>query len=248
MPRADTTIQTRDGLCPAFVFRPTAGSGPWPGVIMYMDGAAMRPSMQALAERLADAGYVVLLPDLFYRGGPYQALDPKVLFSDPAVRQAWSATHASKTTLAGVMSDTAAFLDFLAAQPDVRQPKVGTTGYCMGGRFSLAAAGSYPERVAAAASFHGGNLANDAPDSPHLLAPRMKARVYVAGAVQDASFPDEMKHRLEEALTAAGVDHRIETYEGLRHGWVPADMPVHDPAGAERHFRELTALLDSTLR
>jgi carboxymethylenebutenolidase len=248
MPRTDTTIQTRDGLCPASVFRPAAGGAPWPGVIMYMDGVGMRPAMHALAERLAGAGYVVLLPDLFYRGGPYQAADPKALFSDPAVRQAWFATHASKTTLTAVMNDTAAFLDFLAAQPDVRQPKVGTTGYCMGGRFSLAAAGSYPERVAATASFHGGNLANDAPDSPHLLAPRMKARVYVAGAVQDASFPDEMKRRLDEALTAAGVDHQIETYEGLRHGWVPADMPVHDPAGAERHFQAMTALFDSTLR
>src|SRR5207248_1017527 len=110
------------------------------------------------------------------------------------------------------MSDTRAFLDHLAAQPDVRPGGVGTTGYCMGGGISLRAAGTYPDRIVAAASFHGSRLATDAPDSPHLLAPKMKARVYVAGAIEDASFTDEMKERLDDALTKAGVDHRIETY------------------------------------
>jgi carboxymethylenebutenolidase len=146
------------------------------------------------------------------------------------------------------MRDTAAYLGWLAACPDVRGPKIGTTGYCIGGRMSLAAAGHYPARIAATASFHGANLANDAPDSPHLLAPQMKGvKIYVAGAVEDSSFPDDMKQRLDGALTAAGVEHRIETYAGLRHGWVPSDMPVHDAAGAERHFRALFELFGSTL-
>jgi carboxymethylenebutenolidase len=122
------------------------------------------------------------------------------------------------------------------------------TGYCMGGRLSLAAAGSFPDRIAAAASFHGAYLATDAPDSPHLLAPQMTAKIYVAGAVEDASFTDAMKQRLTEALAAARVDHTVETYAGLRHGWVPSDTPVHDREGAERHFRELLALFDSALR
>jgi carboxymethylenebutenolidase len=114
--------------------------------------------------------------------------------------------------------------------------------------YSLAAAANFPDRVAAAASFHGGKLVTDAPDSPHLLASRMKARVYVAGAVQDAGFTDEMKQRLKDALTAAHVDHTVVTYEGARHGWVPTDMPVHDRAAAERHYEALFDLLDSTLR
>lgn len=153
------------------------------------------------------------------------------------------------------MSDTGAFLDWLAARPDLRGgetgkkigtktgKKIGTVGYCMGGALSLSAAGTFPDRVGAAASFHGANLATDAPDSPHLLAPKMRgAKIYVAGAIEDASFPDDMKLRLDDALTAAGVDHRVETYAGLRHGWVPSDTPVHDPEGAERHFRALFEL------
>jgi carboxymethylenebutenolidase len=120
----------------------------------------------------------------------------------------------------------------------VKQPKVGTTGYCLGGGLSLAAAGNFPDRVAAAASFHGGRLATDAPDSPHLLAPKMKAKVYVAGATDDPSFPEDMKSRLIDALARAGVDHTVETWPA-RHGWVPSDTPVHDPAQAERHFRTL---------
>jgi carboxymethylenebutenolidase len=252
MTRDEVTIQTRDGACRASFFRPGEGQGqgegPWPAVLMYMDGIGYRPALFGMAQRLADAGYVVLLPDLFYRAGPYEPPDPKKVFSDPATREAWRKFIGS-ATIAGAMSDTAAFLDWLAQRPDVRPSRIGTTGYCLGGRFSLAAAGHHGDRVAAAASFHGAQLANDAPDSPHLLAARMtRTKVYVAGAVEDASFPDDMKLRLEEALTAAGVDHRIETYEGLRHGWVPSDTPVHSPEGAERHFRALVELFGSTLR
>lgn len=145
------------------------------------------------------------------------------------------------------MSDTRAFLDCLAARPDVRPGGIGTTGYCMGGLMSLTAAGTYPDRIAATASFHGGRLATDAADSPHLLAHNIKSRVYVAGAIDDASFPDEMKARLEEALTKAGVDHRIETYPA-KHGWVFRDTPTHDPAAAARHWESLVALFDATLK
>jgi len=124
---------------------------------------------------------------------------------------------------------------------------VGTTGYCMGGALSLTAAGTFPEHIVAAASYHGGRLATEAPDSPHRLAARMRARIYVAGATADASFPDDMKARLEEALRAAGVEHLIETY-AARHGWVPSDTPVHDAAATERHYRSLFALFDATLK
>lgn len=239
-------IATRDGTCPAHVFRPE-GKGPFPAVLVFMDGIGIRPAMIEIGERLATYGYFVLLPDLFHRSGPYEPMDAKTTFSDPEKRKVLLEKFFSKATPANVMSDTRAFLDWLDAQPDVKKGGIGTTGYCMGGLMSLTAAGTYPDRIVAAASFHAGRLATDAPESPHLLAPKMKARVYVAGAIEDPSFPDEMKARLEKALTDAGVDHRVETWPA-RHGWVPSDTAVHDPAATERHWETLVALLDGTLK
>jgi carboxymethylenebutenolidase len=239
-------INTRDGVCPAYVYRPQ-GSGPWPGVLVYMDGPGIRPAVLELGERLATYGYFVLLPDLFYRAGPYEPMNPHTLFSDPEQRKMLMEKFFARATQALIMADTRAFLDYLAAQPDVKPGKIGTTGYCMGGLMSLTAAGTYPDRILATASYHGGRLATDSPESPHLLAPKMNSRVYIAGAIEDASFPDEMKARLEEALTHAGVDHRIETYPA-KHGWVLRDTPVYDAAAAERHWQTLTALFEATLR
>jgi carboxymethylenebutenolidase len=247
MVRSDVAIATRDGRCNGSWILPDASGGPWPAVIVYMDGIGMRPAIVEIGERIASRGYAVLLPDLFYRAGPYTPVDPAKLFADPEVRAAWHAKFVATTNQANLLSDTRAFLDFLSAQPTVKQGKVGVTGYCMGGGFALAATGHFPDRIAAAASFHGARLATDAPDSPHLLAPRIKARVYVAGAVEDASFTDEMKQRLEDALTAAHVEHTVITYEGARHGWVPRDTPVHNPAAAERHFEALFELFAATL-
>ncbi|HUN72436.1 MAG TPA: dienelactone hydrolase family protein [Steroidobacteraceae bacterium] len=239
-------IRTRDGLCPSYIYRP-AGSGPWPAVLVFMDGPGIRPAMLQLGERLAAHGYFVLLPDLFYRAGPYEPMDPKTLFSDPEKRKVVMEKFFPTASSANIMADMPAFLDYLAAQPDVKPGGIGVTGYCMGGRLALIAAGTYPERIAAAASYHGGRLANDDPDSPHRLAPRMKARVYVAGATEDQSFPDDMKARLENALTDAGVDHRIETYPA-RHGWVFPDFPVYDAAASERHWQTMLALFDAKLK
>lgn len=238
-------IRTPDGSCPAYVYRP-AGAGPWPAVLVYMDGVGIRPAMLELGERLASYGYFVLLPDLFYRAGPYAPMDPREVFGDPEKRRTLYEKYFAAATPPMVMADTRLFLDYLAAQSEVRPGRIGTTGYCMGGLLSLSAAGHYPEHVAAAASFHGGRLATDDPHSPHRLAPRMKARVYVAGAIEDASFPDEMKARLETALREAGVDHRIETYPA-RHGWVFRDTPAWDEAAAERHWTSLVALFRATL-
>jgi carboxymethylenebutenolidase len=240
-----TEIRTADGLCPSYFAHPD-GAGPWPAVLVYMDGVGIRPALLELGERLAGHGYFVLLPDLFYRSGPYAPMDPAVIFSHPEQRKMLGEKFMSRATAAAVMSDTRAFLDWLAARPDVRPGGVATTGYCMGGRLSIVAAGTFGERIVAAAAYHAGGLATDAPDSPHLLAQAMRARVYVAGATDDPSFPDDMKARLERALTDAGVDHRIETYPA-RHGWVLRDTPVYDAAAAERHWQSLLALLDETL-
>jgi carboxymethylenebutenolidase len=212
-----------------------------------MDGPGIRPAVLELGERLATYGYFVLLPDLFYRAGPYQPMNPHTLFSDPEQRKMLMEKFFARATQALIMSDTRYFLDYLAAQPDVKRGRIGTTGYCMGGLMSLTAAGTYPDRILATASYHGGRLATDSPESPHLLAPKMKSRVYIGGAIEDATFPDEMKERLEQALTRAGVDHQIETYQA-KHGWVLRDTPAYDAAAAQRHWQTLTALLDATLK
>lgn len=238
------TIKTKDGDCPAQVYRP-AGTGPWPAVLMYMDGIGIRPTMLELGERLATYGYFVLLPDLYYRSGPYEPMGAEI-FADPEKRKLLFSKFMSLATPENIMSDTRAFIDYFATQQDVKSGKIGTTGYCLGGFMSLTAAGTYPESVVAAASYHGGRLATDAPDSPHLLASKMTARVYVAGAIEDESFTDEMKARLDAALTAAGVDHKIETYPA-KHGWVMRDLPVYDQASAERHWQTMLALFDAKL-
>ncbi len=233
-------IDAADGPCPAYVFTPKS-EGPWPGVLFYMDGIGMRPALHRIAERIAGAGYHVLLPDLFYRLGAYEAPNPKELFADQAMRAAWFKRVSTTTTPEKVMRDTEAFLaHFPHAQ------RIGITGYCMGGRMALTAAGTFPDRVAAAAAFHPGNVATDVPDSPHLLAPKIRGQIYVAGASDDVTFPDEQKQRLIDALGSAHVEHVVETYPA-RHGWVPEDTPVHDPALAERHFEALFALFARTL-
>ncbi|HTI42289.1 MAG TPA: dienelactone hydrolase family protein [Vicinamibacterales bacterium] len=239
------SIETRDGVCPAYIYRPT-GNGPWPAVLVFMDGLGIRPAMLEVGERLAASGYFVLLPDLYYRSGAYEPMNPRAIFSDPEQRKMLMERFMSLATPANVMSDTKYFLDYIGSQPDAKKGRIGTTGYCMGGLMSLTAAGTYPDRIAAAASYHGGRLATDAPDSPHRLASKIKARVYVAGAIEDQSFPDDMKVRLEEALTGAGVDHRIETYPA-KHGWVLRDTPVYDEAAAERHWQTLLALFGAKL-
>lgn len=244
MPHTTIELATQDGRCPAHVFHPD-GAGPWPGVIFYMDGIGIRPALFDMAERLAAAGYYVLLPDLFYRIGP-TSFDAKTLFSDPASREDFMKRVLPSATIANIMRDTTTFLAHLEAEPKVRPGKIGVTGYCMGGRMSFAAAGHFPERIAAAASYHPSGLATDAPDSPHLLASRITARVYVGGAKDDSGFDDAQKERLDRALTEAGVAHTIETYDA-RHGWVPADTPVHDPVQAERHWQTLFALFGEVL-
>jgi carboxymethylenebutenolidase len=239
-------LKTRDGSCPSYVYRPT-GSGPWPAVLVYMDGLGIRPAMLEVGERLATHGYFVLLPDLFYRSGPYEPMDPRTVFTDPDKRKVLMEKFFAFATQANIMSDTRSFLEYLATQPDVKAGGIGTTGYCMGGSMSLTAAGTYPDRIVATASYHGGRLATDSPESPHHLAPKIKSRVYIAGAIEDPSFPDDMKARLDDALTKAGVDHVIETYPA-KHGWVFRDTPVFDAAASERHWQTLLALLDAKLK
>jgi len=164
MSRVQVDIETTDGICPTSVFTPN-GTGAWPGVIFYMDGPGIRPLLFEMGERLAAAGYVVMLPDLFYRAGPYAPVNPAEMFADPDKRAAHGKFFTS-TSNAKAASDTRAFLDYLDTRSDVEGSHVGVTGYCMGGGMVLAAAATYPDRIAAAASFHGGRLDDRLAEQP----------------------------------------------------------------------------------
>jgi carboxymethylenebutenolidase len=223
-------IRTADGVAEACLATPK-GEGPFPAVLFYMDAFGLRPQITKMADRLASEGYVVLAPNVFYRDHE----------ADLGTRDFSVLREYMKTlTPDAVERDARAYLDFLAADRPV-----GVTGYCMGGRLALLTAGRLPERVAAVASFHAGNLASDAPESPHLLADRIRAEVYVAHADQDRSMPPEQMERLEAALE--GVTHRAELYEGARHGFTMADLAVYDEQADERHWRELLGLLRRTI-
>jgi carboxymethylenebutenolidase len=244
MPTTQVTIQTVDGDCPAYVMAPN-GSGPWPAIIFYGDAGGIRPAMVDMATRLADAGYIVLLPDLYYRFGPYGPLVPKEVFKGDvgAVLGPLMAT----TGVDKASQDTGALLSYLDTRDDLEGVKVGAVGFCMGGGLAIGAAATFPHRFAAVASFHGGNLATDAPTSPHLLAPKLAAQVYITSADNDDSYPPAMAARLEDSLTRAGVQYSAETYRGALHGWMVPDFPVYDPAAAERGWKSMLALFDKTL-
>jgi carboxymethylenebutenolidase len=239
------SIRTADGECPTHVFTPN-GTAPWPAVIVYMDAFGIRPALMDLGARLAGGGYIVLVPDLFYRYGAYGPLKPKEVFAGD-FRTTVGPLMAS-TDNAKAAQDTGSLLAWLDTRDDVAGSKVGTVGFCMGGGMAIAAAGTYPDRVAAAASFHGGRLATDDPGSPHWLAPKIRAELYIAVADNDRNCPPEMVERLEQALHDAGVRYRCELYRGASHGWMKPDFPVYDEAAAERGWAEMFALFDRVLK
>jgi carboxymethylenebutenolidase len=244
MSHEQTTIITRDGECPTHVFTVGADRNR-PAIIFYMDAGGIRPAALGMAKRLSEAGYVVLLPDLFYRYGPYGPLDPREVFKGD-VRAILGPLMAT-TSNAKAADDTRAFLMYLDARSDVQGDKVGAVGFCMGGGMAITAAGTLPERFAAVASFHGGNLATDAPDSPHTYASRLKAELYIAAAENDGSYPLAMSERFQHALDKAQIRYRAETYPA-EHGWMKPDFPVYNEATAERGWREMLVFFDRTLR
>jgi len=245
MKHEEVSIGTRDGQCPVHVFTPD-GAGPWPAVIVYMDAFGIRPALLQVGERVAAGGYVALVPDLFYRYGAYGPLDPKEAFSGDF--RAMVGPLMATTNNVKAAQDTEAFLAYLDTRTDVARDKMGTVGFCMGGGMAITAAGIYPDRVAAAASFHGSRLATDDPSSPHLLAPKIRAELYVAVADKDGSCPPEMVERFKQALDGAGVRYRSEVYHGASHGWMKTDFPVYDEAAAERGWSEVFALFDRALK
>ena len=238
-------IETADGVAGAHLARPD--DAPHPGVLLVMDAFGLRPTIERMADRIAAAGYVVLAPNVFYRAGR-SPVPPAPDLSDPVERTRFFQSLRplmDQLTPERLAADGAAYLDRLA---EVAAPgPVAIAGYCMGGRVGWRIATAHPDRVAALAGFHVGGLVTDAPDSPHRSAGDLRAELYLAFADQDPSMTAEQIAVLERSLQDAGVRHRAEVYEGARHGYTMADQPVYDEAAAERHFRELRALLERTL-
>jgi carboxymethylenebutenolidase len=238
-------IRTADGTADGYVYRPAA-AGSAPGVLMLTDIGGLRAATRELSARLAESGYVVLMPNVFYRTSkpPLFTFTPN--FAEERTQQRF-AELASPLKPDAVERDAAAFLDFLGALPSVRPGKFGVAGYCFTGSHALRVAASQPDRVASVASFHGGGLCTDAPTSPHLLLPKIKARLYFGHAIKDRSMPQEAIDKLGRALAAWGGKFESEVYEGAYHGWT---MPgqAHNPAQAERAFTKLTELFAQTLK
>lgn len=238
--RLDVQIPAPDGLSNGTLHIPD-GEGPWPGVLAFPDGAGVRETFRRMGDRLAGIGYLTLIPDIYYRAGQWTPFDAATVFTDKRERARLS-SMAGMLTNDRVVADARAYADFLLARPEVSGSRIGTTGYCLGGRMSLIAAAGLGRTIAAAASFHGGSLAvADDPSSPHLSADRITATVYVAGATDDRSFTPEQAELLETALTSAGVDHTVEVYPA-RHGFAVPDNPTYDAEAEARHWAALQEL------
>jgi carboxymethylenebutenolidase len=249
----DVAIPMRAGTCDAALVHPQ-GRGQWPAVILFVDAFGLRPTMTDMAKRLAQSGYAVLVPNPYYRSTKAPGLAPGFSFSNPDDRQKLAALRAPLTAEA-VTEDAVAYMAYLDSNASVdRHAKAGVVGYCMGGPMTMRAAAAMPDRVGGGASFHGGGLVTDKPDSPHLLVPKIRAQYYFGVAANDDASDPEAKTKLREAFDAAGRQAKIEVYEGCLHGWCVKDMPlspegkqIYNEAQAERAWNELIALYKHTL-
>ena len=248
---SDISITTPGGVCDAAFIHPQ-GKGPFPAVILFTDVFGLRPTMREMAARLAASeGYAVLVPNPYYRTSKAPGLPTGLDFGSPADRDKIAKVRAPLTDEA-VTSDTVAYVNYLDSQSVVhKKAKMGVFGYCMGGPFTMQAAAANPERIGAGASFHGGGLVTDKPDSPHLKVPKMKAQFYFAIAMNDDQRQPDAKSKLDEAFKAAKLPAKIEVYDGCQHGWCVKDMPLQDgkpiynEAQAERAWGDLKALFKS---
>jgi carboxymethylenebutenolidase len=243
----DVQVTTPAGVCDAALIHPRGGS--WPGVILFTDVFGLRSTMRDMAKRLAADGFTVLVPNPFYRTSKAPGLSTDIDFNNAADRAKIDMLRAPLTSDA-VMQDATAYVKFLDSQSSVnKKAKMGVFGYCMGGPMTLQAAASSPGRIGAGASFHGGGLVTDKPDSPHLLVAKIKAQYYFGIAMNDDQRQPDAKTKLDEAFKAANLQAKIEVYDGCLHGWCVKDMPnapgkppIYNEAQAERAWGELVSL------
>jgi carboxymethylenebutenolidase len=239
-------IRTEDGVADGYVARPADDDGRRPGVLFLIDAFGLRPQIERMADRIAERGYVVLAPNLFYRHGPAPVLAMPDL-DDPEARGPFMEKirpMMQELTPERIASDSLAYLRFLA---DVARGPFAITGYCMGARVGWRIATAHPDRVVALAGFHAGGLVTDDVDSPHRSASELTVEVYFGHAENDRSMTPKNIAALEQALDEADVTYRSEVYEGAAHGYTMADTSMYNEAAAERHFDALFALLDRTI-
>jgi carboxymethylenebutenolidase len=250
----DVTIKTPDGTCDAAFIHPRTGSHA--GVLIWADAFGLRPAFRDMAKRLAAEGYSVLVPNPFYRvaKAPVFADVASFNFQNQADRAKLGPLMGSVNAAGNAEKDAAAYIAFLDSQPQVNKArKIGTQGYCMGGPLIVKTAAAVANRVGAAASFHGGGLVTANPDSPHLLAPKIKARMYFGIAANDDKQQPDAKDKLKEAFSAAKVTAEVEVYSGSQHGWCVPDMPmqngapIYNKADADRAWAKLLALYKAGL-
>lgn len=242
----DVEVHTPDGTADAVLFVPD-GNGSWPAVLVWPDAMGLRPVFRDMGRRLAAEGYVVLVPNHYYRVKRAPVLEEAFDFNIPEDRAKLTPLTAS-VTLEGTASDAVAYLAFLDAQPQTDKTKTaGVQGYCMGGALAFRTAASAPARVGAVASFHGGRLATDRPTSPHLLIPQTNAEYLVAVADNDDQADPAAKDTLAAAFAAAKRPSKVEVYEGAAHGWTVKGSQVYDEPAAEKAWSELLALYKRAL-
>ena len=242
-------IRLTDGTSDGVLYQPD-GEGRLPGVIFLTDIGGIRPATRDMARRLAAEGYCVLMPNVFYRSGRPPLWDfPRKLGEERTTKRI--AELSAPVTPDAMERDASDYVEFLAAQDSVSEGAIGVVGHCFTGAMALRTAAARPDRIAAAASFHGVRLFTDDATSPHLVLPRVKARLYFAHAVEDKSMPEEAIEKLDRALEAWGAGgnrYESEVYEGAYHGWTALDSPVYNEPRAERAFKKLTDLFAETLK
>jgi carboxymethylenebutenolidase len=242
---AEVDIATPDGTADAYFVHPSAGRHP--AVLIWPDIFGLRPTFRQMGKRLAESGYAVLVVNPFYRSKRAPTAPEHPDFNDPATRSALMALM-NALTPATALTDAKAFVPWLDAQPSVdRKRKMGTTGYCMGGPFTLRTAAAFPQRIGAGASFHGGGLVTDKPDSPHLLIPKIQAHYLFAIAENDDQRQPEAKDVLRQAFAKAKLPAEIEVYAGTLHGWCPPDSQVYNRDQAEKAWSRMLVLFKSAL-
>lgn len=235
----DIDIRTKDGVMNTFITHPEE-NGPHPVVIFLMDAPGKREELHDMARRLGTAGYFVMLPNLYYRR--LREFDVESSGREEMFEHMHSLSNAM------VCEDVQVLLDFAASDRAARDGKMGCVGYCMSGPFVFAAASAFPDRIAAAASFHGVRLFGNAEDSPHLNAEKIRGEMYFGCAEADEYAPQQMIDDLERHLAGTGVNYRIEIYPGTEHGFVfPSRQGKYHKAAAERHWERLFALFDRCL-
>jgi carboxymethylenebutenolidase len=238
-------IRTADGTSDGFIYR-HEGAARCPGVIHLTDIGGIRPSHREMARRLADKGYTVMMPNVFYRTGKPPMFTAKQAEGEERMKR--FAELAGPLTPDAMERDAAHYVDFLAADKSVSAAPMGVVGYCFTGAMALRTATIRPDKIGAVASFHGGRLFTDGPSSPHLVLPRVKARLYFGHAIEDRSMPADAIGKFEQALKSWGGKYERETYPGSYHGWTERDSPVYNRDQAERAFEKLPALFEQTLR